>query len=112
VCTRSFGADLLRLPRTCAGDGAIDRVLSGFVGAFEAAFPGRVRAYTIAGSYAEGSYAERTAVLQDGQEVLLGPSQIKGTPAVLDVAVDGRPAHPDRLHALFPRIATGTQGTP
>ena len=37
------------------GDDTIDRVMRGYIAAFEAAFPGRVRAFTIAGGYAEGT---------------------------------------------------------
>lgn len=37
------------------GDRRIDQVLRGVVGVFEAAFPGRVRAYYLLGSYANGS---------------------------------------------------------
>ena len=37
------------------GDPEIDRVLRGFVGACDAAFPGRVRAYYLTGSWADGT---------------------------------------------------------
>ena len=39
----------------CTGHEPIDRALRGIVGAYEAAFPGRVRGYYLLGSYAEGN---------------------------------------------------------
>lgn len=38
---------------------------------------------------------------REGQEVMLGPSQVKGAPAIPDEAIDGRPAPPERLQAIF-----------
>ncbi|HEV2123372.1 MAG TPA: hypothetical protein VGW38_11440 [Chloroflexota bacterium] len=53
--------------------------------------------------------AEQHVTIDDGLEVMLGPGPVKGVPAVIDIAVDGRPAHPDRFRADFPKISTRIQ---
>ncbi|MGH2355114.1 MAG: hypothetical protein ACRDJN_26185 [Chloroflexota bacterium] len=55
---------------------------------------------------------ERKAPIQRGDEVVLGPGPEKGVPAIIDTAVDGRPAHPERLRATFPNILAAIQPKP
>lgn len=55
--------------------------------------------------------ADQATPLHEGQQVLLGPSQVRGTPAVLDTTIDGRPVHLDRLRALFPKIEAAQANT-
>ncbi len=38
-----------------SGNAEVDRILRGLIGIFETAFPGRIRAYYLAGSRADGS---------------------------------------------------------
>jgi hypothetical protein len=51
---------------TSSGSQAADTVLCGLIGIFEMRFPGRIRAY-----YAEGSYADRTAISTSDIDLVL-----------------------------------------
>lgn len=53
------------------GDDVIDRVMRGYIGAFEAAFPGRLRCFAVAGGYAEGTATPLSDI--DGGPVFKGP---------------------------------------
>src|SRR5690348_16536848 len=68
------------------GDVAIDRVLCGFIGACEAAFPGRIRCFVVAGGYAEGTATPLS-------DIDAGPIFRSDTPPV--------PDEPRRANALF-----------
>ena len=48
--------------RHSVGDPAVDRIVRGYVGVFETAFPGAVRSYYLTGSYAEGTPAPTSDV--------------------------------------------------
>ena len=49
---------------------------------------------------------ERLIPVERHDEVMIGPGPEKGVPAILDGALDGRPAHPQRLaEAAFARVA-------
>ena len=48
---RPGGLDL----RNATGDEKVDEILRGCIGLFEAAVPGRVAGYYLAGSYADGT---------------------------------------------------------
>ena len=55
---------------------------------------------------------ERLTTLERGDEVTIGPGPEKGVPAILDGAVDGRPAHPERLaESAFAKLAASTDPT-
>jgi predicted nucleotidyltransferase len=41
--------------RHATGDAEVDRIMRGYVGVFETAFPGAVRGYYLSGSFAEGT---------------------------------------------------------
>jgi hypothetical protein len=43
------------------GTPQIDSLLAGFIGLFELAFPARIRAYYLVGSYANGSHVPASA---------------------------------------------------
>ena len=51
---------------TSSGSQSVDDALCGLIGIFELRFPGRVRAY-----YAEGSYADRTAISTSDIDLVL-----------------------------------------
>src|SRR5688500_12360406 len=53
------------------GDEMIDRVMRGYIAAFEAAFSGRLRCFTIAGGYAEGTATPLSDI--DGGPVFRAP---------------------------------------
>src|SRR5687768_3418580 len=53
------------------GDETIDRVMRGYIAAFEAAFPGRLHCFVIAGGYAEGTATPLSDI--DGGPVFRGP---------------------------------------
>ncbi|MBI3972528.1 MAG: nucleotidyltransferase domain-containing protein [Chloroflexi bacterium] len=48
--------------RSATGDPEVDRIMRGYVGVFETAFPGAVRAYYLTGSFAEGTAAPTSDV--------------------------------------------------
>jgi hypothetical protein len=52
--------------RASSGSARVDNALRGFIGIFEAVFPGRIRAY-----YIEGSYADQTAVATSDVDLVL-----------------------------------------
>jgi len=52
-------------------DETIDRVLRGYVAAFQAAFPGRLRCFIMAGGYAEGTATPLSDI--DGGPVFRAP---------------------------------------
>jgi hypothetical protein len=51
---------------TSSGSQSADNALRGLIGIFEMLFPGRIRAY-----YAEGSYADRTAIASSDIDLVL-----------------------------------------
>src|SRR5215213_8109644 len=51
---------------TSSGSQPVDDALCGLIGIFELCFPGRIRAY-----YAEGSYADRTAITSSDIDLVL-----------------------------------------
>ncbi len=56
---------------------------------------------------------ERLIPLERHDEVMLGPGPEKGVPAVLDGAVDGRPAHPERIaEVAFVKVAASPSSGP
>jgi hypothetical protein len=72
--------------RFSTGDAVVDRVLRGFVAACEAASPGRIRCFLLAGGYAEGTATPLS-------DVDAGPIFRSDTPPV--------PDEPRRASALF-----------
>ena len=60
--------------RLSTGDAVVDRVLRGYVAAFVAAFPGRLRCFVVAGSYAEGTATPLSDLA--GGPVFRGPTSL------------------------------------